>query len=42
MTALNRSAVSRGDSPASSAATITGVPCSSVPLTIRTSLPFSR
>ena len=42
MNALKRSAVSRGDSPAASAATMTGVPCSSVPLTMSTSFPRSR
>src|SRR3954471_24690582 len=42
MSALLRSASSRGETPSRSADTITGVPCSSVPLTITTSLPFSR
>ena len=42
MSSLLRSASSRGDTPVLSAETMTGVPCSSVPLTIRTSLPFSR
>ena len=31
-----------GDMPSRSAATMIGVPCSSVPLTISTSLPFRR
>ena len=39
MSSLNRSAVSRGRLARRSAATMTGVPCSSVPLTMRTSLP---
>src|SRR6476646_8670279 len=42
MSWLKRSAISRGDTPSRSAVTITGVPCSSVPLTIRTSSPFKR
>src|SRR3954469_14188438 len=42
MSSLLASASSRGDTPARSADTITGVPCSSVPLTISTSLPFKR
>src|SRR4051795_1355404 len=42
MNSLLRSASSRGDTPSRSAVTITGVPCSSVPLTIRTSSPFKR
>src|SRR3954471_7400008 len=42
MSALFVSASSRGDTPLLSADTITGVPCSSVPLTIRTSSPLSR
>src|SRR6266699_2861649 len=42
MSALLRSASSRGETPSRSADTITGVPCSSVPLTITTSLPFNR
>jgi hypothetical protein len=41
MISLFRSASSRGVTPASSAATMTGVPCSSVPLTMSTSLPRS-
>src|SRR3954452_19014133 len=41
MSSLFASASSRGDTPFRSADTITGVPCSSVPLTIRTSLPLS-
>src|ERR671936_792748 len=36
------SASSRGETPSRSADTITGVPCSSVPVTISTSFPFSR
>ena len=34
--------LTRSDFPSASAATITGVPCSSVPLTASTSFPFSR
>ena len=42
MSALYRSAASRGERPSLSAVTMTGVPCSSVPDTMRTSLPRRR
>ena len=42
MIRLFRSAISRGVTPSASAATVIGVPCSSVPLTISTRLPFIR
>ena len=42
MIALLRSTSSCGETPSWSAATMIGVPCSSVPLTINTSFPFNR
>ena len=42
MIRLFRSAISRGVMPSASAATVIGVPCSSVPLTISTRLPAIR
>ena len=42
MIRLLRSAISRGVMPSASAATVIGVPCSSVPLTMRTLSPAMR
>ena len=42
MIRLLRSAISRGVTPSASAATVIGVPCSSVPLTMSTLFPAIR